>query len=509
MCYWTRLPAFFLSHDCSRRDSLRDLLLLHRWRPHRYLKNHLRMPIDWSNNENNVRLLASTYAVLGKESVRKSPVENFMNSRRTQFAREKCYTDIARRFGNGATYDAIQKRFKTIAAQAERLQDQGHNGPLLTINQVSRPERSRKRPRCNDTVVLEPDDFEVIEQGRFRTPAHLLRNVSSRRAKATLSSPIMSPDIEIIELDTEAQLQFRSCSASTQPPEPTPSISSAVEPRSCSREADLRARKDPTIEERLSQSSQAHAEERAQYRRMYMEPPPTKKINKTSSLWQRSQPVASSSSSTWQWDKTHGIATTSYIDTTNNGCVLCKKRWSNLQSARQHELESELHQSNLRMPERVRSANLELFMIRSFPPTPSHLHISASERTTHFTDSQSSPDLNTSATTLPTLDTSAPSLSTRDSSVIVLDEVPHQFDKGKGRDQPPVTPALAPKLVNVGRDLRRWSFRHAKDLPKDTYDLFQEIASSMMESYTIREPSSSSWVPSTCEDPDDEDYVQS
>ncbi len=38
-----------------------------------------RMPIDWSDNENNVRLLASTYAVLGKETVRKVPCKHVAN----------------------------------------------------------------------------------------------------------------------------------------------------------------------------------------------------------------------------------------------------------------------------------------------------------------------------------------------------------------------------------------------------------------------------------------------
>ncbi len=386
------------------------------------------------------------------------------------------------------------------------------NRPLPNITRALRLEPPRKRQRCDETATLEPDDLEVIDQGRFRTPAQPLRNASSRQIKAPVSSPTISTtisaDAEVIELDNEEPVDCRQHLMRGDPPEPVPATGLAAVPVPSPLEANMGARKNQAVEQRLARSSQAHAEERAQYRRMYMEPPPTTKTNNVTTSTQQSQPTVSSSSSTWNWDKTYGIATTSYIDSTNNGCVLCKKRWSNLQQARQHELESELHQSNLRIPELVRSANLKLFMIRSFPPSPAQRPEYLSDKMAETTDSQSSMGRNTSAPTLPTPDTTFPSLGTRDSSVIILDGPPHHLDKGKGRAEPSATPA--PALVHVGRDLRRWSIRHARELPKDTYEMFQEIAASMMGGLPSRdrEPTSSSWVPSTCEDPYDDDYIQ-
>lgn len=86
------------------------------------------MPIDWNSKESYQRLLAAVYAA--------SPQNHN-------------YRQIAYMFGQGATYDAIEGRFRKIKAEAQTLKQEVENGerpeppPKATGSVQSTPKKKR------------------------------------------------------------------------------------------------------------------------------------------------------------------------------------------------------------------------------------------------------------------------------------------------------------------------------------------------------------------------------
>lgn len=310
--------------------------------------------------------------------------------------------------------------------------------------------------------------------------------------------------MEIIEHSAEAEKEIHASSANLRLSTSTLATPVPIETVYRPLKANVVDDGSSVIEERLAQTSREHAKERARYRLLYMDAPPAKKFKSILNLHPISQPVVSPQASAWSYDAANVVTPVSYIDSINGGCVLCKKRWSSLQQATQHELESEQHRSNMRTPELVREANLKLTKMRSVSASGCCGSKLVASKATESTEMRPQPMLDRSAASLPTSRTPAPFRESRESSVIVVD-CPPRSEKGKGRAAPSATPV--PVLIDVGRDLRRWSVRHVKDLPKDTYDLFQEMATNMMGPAAGREESSSYCVSSTRDDSDDEDYI--
>jgi hypothetical protein len=461
------------------------------------------MPIDWSKNENNVKLLASTYAALGKEAVsprKRIPYRNF-DLLFSQFSNR--FVEIARYFGHGATYDAIHKRFKVIAEQSHTRMC--HNS-RATIRRG--PRSIRRRSRRDGTAKLGPDDLEVVEQGRFRTPVLPLRNGSSRCPGITGVSvsprPSSSPEDGDIEHGDYMLEEYEESPPSVESPVPTVNFPSSVEPVSYSFEADMAANVNETLDGRLARSSQEHAKQRAQSRLMYMEAPPNKPTNETLPSWQ--QPVPANSSASGAGIEVGNTFPSSYIDPSKNLCLLCKLRFSgNLRDALQHEIESELHRSNLRRPELVQLANEKLLKMRMAPPSDSRSCHYVPGRTTEVDNSQSLPVLERSTPELVVSDMPPPSIGTRDSPIMIVDAHP---DKGKRRAAPSATP-IAVRRLNYADEMRRLSARGKKNLPScvEAFEVLDDVAMALDDG-TSHEPSSSDCIISVYDDPQDEDYIR-
>lgn len=415
------------------------------------------------------------------------------------------FVEIARHFGDGATYDAIHKRYKVIAEQSRK---RGHHNSPATVRRGPRP--ARVRFRRDGTATLEPDDLEVIEQGYFRKSALPLRNGSSRHPRATdgsvgrcASSP---PEVVDIEQGEYVPDNHEESPDSVQSAVFVLNILSSVEPMSCSFEAGMPAKVHETLDGRLARSFQEHAEQRAQSRLMYMEAPPNKSTDVTSPSWQ--QPVLVTSSASGAWKEIGNTVTSSYVDQVKHVCLLCKIRFpEGLGDALQHEVESKLHQSNLQNTDLVRAANGKLAKICFVPPPESCKLHRVPGRTTKIDDSHSLPALEKVIPCLPVFDTIHPSLGTRDSPVIVEDESAHP-DKGKHRAVASETP-IAVRRVNYAEEMRLLAARGKRNLPScaSAFEVIDDVAMALDEG-TGREPSSSDWSVSVCDDPQDEDYIE-
>lgn len=136
------------------------------------------MPIDWNSKESYQRLLAAVYAA--------SPQNHN-------------YRLIATMFGEGATYDAIEGRFRKIKADAAKLKAEVESG-----QRPEAPARGVKSapttPRKRKAVIPEGEGVinGRVTKSKTRTPGH-----GRKKAAAT-----QQPEIGMTEGSEGASFSF-------------------------------------------------------------------------------------------------------------------------------------------------------------------------------------------------------------------------------------------------------------------------------------------------------------